>query len=59
MVPRYAEMPKGAKAWGVFDLQRAAREGEVRRNTVPQTDTTQARRLNREKSVTPRVVPRP
>jgi diadenosine tetraphosphate (Ap4A) HIT family hydrolase len=29
MVPRYAEMPKGAKAWGVFDLQRAAREGEV------------------------------
>src|SRR6185369_15958604 len=27
MVPRYAEMPKGAKAWGVFDLQRAAGAG--------------------------------
>jgi diadenosine tetraphosphate (Ap4A) HIT family hydrolase len=29
MVPRYAEMPKGAKAWGVFDLQRAAGAGEI------------------------------
>ncbi|MFL5381340.1 MAG: hypothetical protein ACJ8GN_02315 [Longimicrobiaceae bacterium] len=49
---------QGAPATAVDD-ERAAREGEVRRNTVPQTDTTQARRLNREKSVTPRVVPRP
>jgi diadenosine tetraphosphate (Ap4A) HIT family hydrolase len=24
MVPRYAQMPKDAKAWAVFDLQRAA-----------------------------------
>ena len=31
MVPRYSVMPKGAKAWGVFDLQRAAaaKESEV------------------------------
>jgi diadenosine tetraphosphate (Ap4A) HIT family hydrolase len=29
MVPRYAQMPKNAKAWGVFDLQRAAAAGEV------------------------------
>ncbi len=29
MVPRYAAMPKEAKAWGVFDLQRAAAAGEV------------------------------
>jgi diadenosine tetraphosphate (Ap4A) HIT family hydrolase len=28
-VPRYATMPKGAKAWGVFDLQRAATAGEI------------------------------
>jgi len=29
MVPRYRQMPKGASAWGVFDLQRAAAAGEV------------------------------
>lgn len=29
LVPRYAEMPKDAKAWGVFDLQRAAGAGEI------------------------------
>jgi hypothetical protein len=29
MVPRYASMPKDAKAWGVFDLQRAAGAGEI------------------------------
>jgi len=49
---------QGAPATAVDD-ERSARENQVRRNTVPQTDTTQARRLNREKSVTPRVVPRP
>jgi hypothetical protein len=53
-----SDSAQGAPATSVDD-ERAAREGEVRRNTVPQTDTTQARRLNREKSVTPRVVPRP
>jgi len=29
MVPRYETMPKGAKAWSVFDLQRAAQAGEI------------------------------
>jgi diadenosine tetraphosphate (Ap4A) HIT family hydrolase len=29
MVPRYKTMPKGASAWGVFDLQRAASAGEI------------------------------
>jgi diadenosine tetraphosphate (Ap4A) HIT family hydrolase len=29
MVPRYAQMPRDAKAWSVFDLQRAVGAGEV------------------------------
>ncbi|HVV16477.1 MAG TPA: HIT domain-containing protein [Polyangia bacterium] len=29
LVPRYAEMPRDAKAWAAFDLQRAARAGEI------------------------------
>jgi len=29
MVPRYATMPKDAKAWAVFDLERAAKAGEI------------------------------
>ena len=29
MLPRYAEMPNGVKAWGAFDLERAARAGEI------------------------------
>ena len=29
LVPRYPSMPRDAKAWGVFDLQRAAAAGEV------------------------------
>lgn len=29
LVPRYPQMPKDAKAWSVFDLQRAAAAGEV------------------------------
>jgi diadenosine tetraphosphate (Ap4A) HIT family hydrolase len=29
LVPRYASMPKDARAWGVFDLQRAAAAGEI------------------------------
>jgi hypothetical protein len=50
---------QGAPATAVDDA-RAAREAQVRRNTVQnQPDTMQARRNNREKSVTPRVVPRP
>lgn len=29
MVPRYATMPRDARGWGVFDLQRAAAAGEI------------------------------
>jgi diadenosine tetraphosphate (Ap4A) HIT family hydrolase len=29
LVPRYKEMPKGATAFGVFDLFRASGEGEI------------------------------
>jgi diadenosine tetraphosphate (Ap4A) HIT family hydrolase len=29
MVPRYAQMPKDAKAWAVFDLERAVKAGEI------------------------------
>jgi diadenosine tetraphosphate (Ap4A) HIT family hydrolase len=29
LVPRYAQMPKDTKGWGVFDLERAAKAGEV------------------------------
>ncbi len=29
MVPRYPAMPKNATAWGVFDLERAAKAGEI------------------------------
>lgn len=29
LVPRYAQMPKEAKGWAVFDLERAAKLGEV------------------------------
>ncbi|NUP05142.1 MAG: hypothetical protein HOW73_03675 [Polyangiaceae bacterium] len=38
-VPRYASMPKDAKAWGAFDLQRAAGAGEI------QVDTNEVARL--------------
>ncbi|HTV22951.1 MAG TPA: HIT domain-containing protein [Polyangiaceae bacterium] len=34
MVPRYATMPKQAKAWGVFDLQRAAAAHEIEADEV-------------------------
>ncbi len=29
MVPRYSQMPKDAKGWAVFDLERAAKVGEI------------------------------
>lgn len=35
MVPKYKSMPNDVKAWGVFDLQRAAAAGEV---SVPEVD---------------------
>jgi diadenosine tetraphosphate (Ap4A) HIT family hydrolase len=40
MVPRTATMPKDAKAWGVFDLERAARAGEI------VVDEAEVRRVN-------------
>jgi hypothetical protein len=50
---------QGAPATASDDA-RAVREAEVRRNTIPvQNDTVQARKRNRERSITPRVVPRP
>jgi diadenosine tetraphosphate (Ap4A) HIT family hydrolase len=39
LVPRYPSMPKDAKAWAVFDLQRAAAAGEI------PTDEAEATRL--------------
>jgi diadenosine tetraphosphate (Ap4A) HIT family hydrolase len=41
LVPRYAEMPKAAKGWPVFDLQRAAATGEIT------TDVAEVERLAR------------
>jgi diadenosine tetraphosphate (Ap4A) HIT family hydrolase len=29
LIPRFEQMPKEAKGWGVFDLERAAKAGEV------------------------------
>src|SRR5690242_11643681 len=29
LIPRFQQMPKEAKGWGVFDLERAAKAGEV------------------------------
>jgi diadenosine tetraphosphate (Ap4A) HIT family hydrolase len=40
MVPRYATMPKSATAWGVFDLERAAKAGEI------SIDPAEVRRLS-------------
>ncbi len=34
LVPRYAQMPKDAKGWPVFDLERAAKAGEVQVDPV-------------------------
>jgi diadenosine tetraphosphate (Ap4A) HIT family hydrolase len=45
MVPRYKSMPKDAKAWGVFDLQRAAAAGEV---SVPEVDVKEVIEKYRE-----------
>jgi diadenosine tetraphosphate (Ap4A) HIT family hydrolase len=42
LVPRMAETPNGVKAWGLFDLQRAAGAGEVR------VDEAEVRRISAE-----------
>jgi hypothetical protein len=33
-VPRYARMPHDAKGWSVFDLERAAKAGEIESDTA-------------------------
>lgn len=43
LVPRYATMPRDAKAWSVFDLQRAARAGEI-----PAADSGQIEQICQE-----------
>lgn len=44
LVPRYAEMPKGAKGWAVFDLQRAAAARELVTDEAEVARITQAYR---------------
>ena len=44
MVPRYATMPKDAKAWSVFDLQRAAGAGEIQISAHEVEQVTEAYR---------------
>jgi diadenosine tetraphosphate (Ap4A) HIT family hydrolase len=44
MVPRYAEMPRAAKGWSVFDLQRAAGAGEITVDPAVVTATAEAYR---------------
>ncbi len=41
MVPRYPETAKGAKAWGVFDLLRAAGAGEIEVDAAAVGDLSQ------------------
>jgi diadenosine tetraphosphate (Ap4A) HIT family hydrolase len=41
LVPRYPSMPNDAKAWGVFDLQRAAAAGEI-----PPADAAEVARVS-------------
>src|SRR5271154_1309465 len=45
MVPRYATMPKGATAWGVFDLERAAKAGEIAVDAAEVSRLSEAYRL--------------
>lgn len=54
MVPRYATMPKDAKAWGVFDLQRAAQAGEIAADEEGARRTIEAYRGALAKSPPPR-----
>lgn len=45
MVPRYATMPKNAKAWAVFDLERAAKAGEISVDPAEVSRVSEAYRL--------------
>ncbi|HEY6077582.1 MAG TPA: hypothetical protein VIW29_02190 [Polyangiaceae bacterium] len=42
LVPRYATMPKDAKGWAVFDLERAAKAGEVTHDPLELERVTKA-----------------
>jgi diadenosine tetraphosphate (Ap4A) HIT family hydrolase len=53
LVPRFAQMPKDAKGWSVFDLERAAKAGEV------VVDTAEVERLSSEFRSALRAAPPP
>ncbi|MES1207787.1 MAG: HIT domain-containing protein [Pseudomonadota bacterium] len=57
LIPRYANMPRDAKAWSVFDLQRAARAGEIPAADPAEvlriTETLRSRLLEIDDSVRP------
>jgi diadenosine tetraphosphate (Ap4A) HIT family hydrolase len=42
LVPRFADMPKDAKGWAVFDLERAAKASEIAVDTAEVARLTQA-----------------
>lgn len=44
LVPRYADMPNDVKAWGAFDLQRAAGAGEIQVDVAQVARRTKALR---------------
>ncbi|HYP90472.1 MAG TPA: hypothetical protein VEQ59_20005 [Polyangiaceae bacterium] len=45
LVPRYAQMPKDAKGWAVFDLERAAKAAEVDVDAIEVARTIDAFRI--------------
>jgi diadenosine tetraphosphate (Ap4A) HIT family hydrolase len=45
LVPRYAEMPRDAKGWPVFDLERAARAGEIAEREAEMLDLVERYRI--------------
>jgi diadenosine tetraphosphate (Ap4A) HIT family hydrolase len=53
MVPRTVSMPKDAKGWGVFDLERAAKAGEITVDDVEVQRVVQAYRNALAKSSPP------
>lgn len=53
LVPRFEQMPKDAKGWSVFDLERAAKAGEV------VVDTAEVERLSSEFRSALRAAPPP
>ena len=55
MVPRYPVMPKNARAWDVFDLQRASAAGELPVDEQKSHDVAEAYR----RALTDRPPPRP